>query len=458
MTKTDHTKIDLVQSIKADIDLVENNDGQIPGVKANPREMTEMEFRKLKKSLQRNPEFTAISELRLYPYRGKWVTIGGNMRLQAMRELGWTTVIGKPLAADTDPDTLNRYILLDNANFGKWDFDKLANEWNDEMLADYNIDIPALDEPQAEEEAKDDNCDVDELLQEHSDTRLGDIFRLGNHRLICGDSTEPRYIDALVGEEIIDCLITDPPYGVSYSDKNKALKKGNTKEIANDDKRGDDLADFLNKALGAAAGVMKQGAAYYVWYASLSTPQFFNAARKAFGDVKQNLNWCKNAFVLGRQDYQWKHEPCLYGWKEGAAHYFTRNRSLTTVLSKTREDVEKMSKDEMRDLLRMIYSDDVPKDVLEFDKPQRSVDHPTMKPVPLIGYLIKNSTRRGETVLDVFGGSGTTLIAAEQLGRRCLMVEYAPQYVDVIIRRWEELTGETAEYLGNINNTEEGAK
>lgn len=199
---------------------------------------------------------------------------------------------------------------------------------------------------------------------------------------------------------------------------------------------------------------MKRGAAYYIWYSTLSYLQFHNAITQQLGIIRQNLIWAKNHFVLGRQDYQWTHEPCMYGWKDGAAHYFTNNRSLITILENGMPNIEEMSKDELRETLRRFFVEDFPSDILRFDRPQGSDDHPTMKPVPLIGRLIKNSTRRGETVLDVFGGSGTTLIAAEQLGRRCYMAEFSPQYVDVIIRRWEELTGRVARYIGNINNTE----
>lgn len=449
----DKKHIETIQSISVPIEQVENNIGQIPRVKANPREMTDEEFRKLKRSLQRNPEFTAISELRLFPFGGKYVTIGGNMRLKAMQSLGWKEVIGKPIPADTDPETLNRYILIDNANFGKWDFDKLANEWKQEMLADCNIDIPMIDEPKAEEEAEDDNADIDELIQEESDTRLGDLFQLGEHRLICGDSTESRYISALCDGVSVDCLLTDPPCGVNLQER--ALKRNNGEnkgKIANDDKRGTALEDILQKAFNAISKEMKPGAAYYIWYANTSMKEFYKSAESTFGEVRQQLVWKKNNIVLGRQDYQWIHEPCLYGWKKGGSRYLTSNRSLKTILSTTAEDIEKMNKDEMRELLRQIYDDDIcPKDVLKFNRPNKSKDHPTMKPVPLFGFLIKNSTRRGEVVADIFGGSGATLIAAEQLRRKCVMCELSPQYVDVIIRRWENLTGGEAKFIRNIN-------
>lgn len=171
--------VDVIQSIKIPIELVENNIGQIPGVKANPREMTEMEFRKLKKSLQRDAQMTAISELKLFPYNGKWIAIGGNMRLQAMRELGWTEVIAKPIPADTDAETLERYILLDNSSFGKWDFDKLANEWSAEILNDVCIEIPKIEIEEVSNEGEE-----REIEQRCSQ---GDIWQLGQHHLICGE-------------------------------------------------------------------------------------------------------------------------------------------------------------------------------------------------------------------------------------------------------------------------------
>ena len=178
----------------------------------------------------------------------------------------------------------------------------------------------------------------------------------------------------------------------------------------------------------------------------------FRTAVKNIGwETRQCLIWNKNSLVLGRQDYQWKHEPCLYGWKEGAAHYFINKRNLVTVMEQ-KLDIESMSKAEMKDLLQQLFGGDTPTTVIDCDKPKKNPDHPTMKPVPLIGKLISNSSRRKDIVLDIFGGSGTTLIAAEQLGRCCRMVEFEPIYVDVIIKRWEELTGMKAVRIGNIHD------
>lgn len=434
--------IELIQSKKIPITLVDNNTGQIPGVPENPREMSEMEYKKLKKSLQRDSRYTAISELKLFPFNGRWVAIGGNMRLQAMKELGWTHVIGKPLPEDTDPETLTRWILLDNANFGKWDFDKLANQFDVDLLSDMNIDIPEQPDLEDEEEAKDDNADIEALKPAVPRSRLGDIYRLGQHRLIVGDSTKSQYLEALMQEDLADCLITDPPYNVDY-------EGSNGKKIENDKMADAAFQEFLYAAFGAANDQLKPGGAFYIWHADSEGFNFRTAAKRVGWTIRQCLIWNKNSLVLGRQDYQWKHEPCLYGWKDGGAHYFTHRRDLTTVFEQ-KPDLDAMTKDELKAMLQKFIGGDIPTTVIDENKPLRNAEHPTMKPVPLIGRQIKNSTRMGDIVLDIFGGSGTTLIACEQLGRKCRMVEFDPVYADVIVSRWEELTESEAVYLGNF--------
>ena len=433
--------IDLIQSEKVDIPLIDNNEGQIPGVKKNPREMTEMEFKKLKQSLKKRPEYTAISELRLFPFQGRYITIGGNMRLQAMKDLGWTKAIGKVLPEDTPKEKLNEWILLDNANYGRWDFEELANNWDEDLLTEMNIDIPDLPDPEEEEEAKDDHCDPSALAPSVPVSKLGDIWQLGNHRLIVGDSTKSLYLDALMEDELADCIITDPPYNVDY-------EGSNGKKIANDKMADAMFQEFLYAAFSAADEHLKQGGAFYIWHADSEGFNFRTAAKRAGWTIRQCLIWNKNSLVLGRQDYQWKHEPCLYGWKDGGAHYFTPNRSLTTVFE-GKLDIDAMTKEELKETLRSFLGGEVPTSVIDENKPLRNAEHPTMKPVPLIGRQIKNSTRWGDTILDMFGGSGTTLIAAEQLGRRCRMVEFDPVYADVIVKRWEELTGQQARLVGN---------
>lgn len=249
-------------------------------------------------------------------------------------------------------------------------------------------------------------------------------------------------------------LITDPPYNVSYGQthghslrpseaKQRHLRKDG-KIIMNDSLDGESFFRFLLDAFTCAKKHLEQGAPFYIFYAESEALNFRNAAKESGLQVRQTLIWAKNSFTLGRQDYQWKHEPFLYGWKDGQ-HFFFDSRKESTVVEDERPNLAKMSKADMRSLLDEIYSDKTATTVFHEDKPIRSDEHPTMKPVKLIARLIRNSSKKGWTVLDPFGGSGTTLIACEQLGRKCLMMELDPQYCDVIITRWERFTGRKAE-------------
>lgn len=256
---------------------------------------------------------------------------------------------------------------------------------------------------------EEDEFDHDEAIEQIKEpiTKKGDIWLLGKHRLICGDSTDKETLKKLMSSQTADMLLTDPPYNVAY--------QGATSEkltIENDDMSDSDFSEFLTRGFSAADENLKQGGAFYIWHADTEGLNFRNACKSTGWDIRECLIWVKNTLVLGRQDYHWKHEPCLYGWKSGKAHYFIDDRTQTTVL--------------------------------EYDKPARNAEHPTMKPIPLFAKLIENSTREGENVLDIFGGSGTTLIACEQLNRNCYMVELDPRYCDVIINRWENLTGKKA--------------
>lgn len=215
--------------------------------------------------------------------------------------------------------------------------------------------------------------------------------------------------------------------------------------IENDNLNNDEFHRFLYDAFKSAYEVMKNGCPFYIWYASREHINFETAAKEAGLSVRQQLIWNKNSFILGRADYQWKHEPCLYGWKEGAGHYFTDFRNEATVISDEQElNFDRMKKDEMKELLKKIYSTTIQTTIINENKPARDADHPTMKPVQLFGRLIRNSSKAGDIVLDCFGGSGTTIIATEQLARRARVMEYDPHYCDVIIERWERLTGKQA--------------
>ena len=192
---------------------------------------------------------------------------------------------------------------------------------------------------------------------------------------------------------------------------------------------------------------MNPGAAFYIWHGDNERVNFQTACEEAGLKVKQCLIWNKNSFVMGRQDYQWKHEPCLYGWKEGAAHYFIDDRKQSTVIEDEKPNFKTMKKGELVGLLEEIYADRISTTIINEPKPAANKEHPTMKPIKLLARLIKNSTKTKEKVLDPFGGSGSTLIACEQLNRKCYMMELDPKYCDVIVKRWEEYTGQKAKRL-----------
>ena len=211
--------------------------------------------------------------------------------------------------------------------------------------------------------------------------------------------------------------------------------------LLNDNLGEKEFVEFLTKAMTNAKNALREGGAFYVWYATRTTKQFLDGMRRAGLEVKQILIWVKSHFTLGRQDYQWQHEPCLYGWKDGAAHYFLDNRKQSTVIEDLQPDLAHMKKAEMEALLKEIYAGDIATDVIREAKPNISELHPTMKPLKLIARQIRNSSQPDEKVLDLFGGSGTTLIACEQMDRRCYMMEFDPHYADVIVDRWEQFTG-----------------
>lgn len=295
---------------------------------------------------------------------------------------------------------------------------------------------------QVDESARVVEDDYEPPAQAPNKVKSGDKWQLGKHTLVCGDSTNPNTVEKVGGGGAFDALVTDPPYNVNYS--------GGTERqlsIVNDNLEDTAFLAFLTTCFKNFAKYLKDGGAFYVWYASREVVNFEKALANAGLLVKQQLIWVKNTFTLGRQDYQWQHEPCLYGWKDGAAHYFTDARTKSTVQEEDRpENIKKLKKDELIRFCEQLLAEqnNVSTTICREDKPARSELHPTMKPVRLMARLIANSTKEGDVVFDGFGGSGSTLIACEQLNRVCKIIEYDPEYASAIVDRWEKMTGEKA--------------
>ena len=341
------------------------------------------------------------------------VIIAGHTRYKAAKKLKCDTV-PVVVADDLTEDQVKAYRLADNktGELAEWDTAMLGEELAE--LADFDMSQFGFDTILQEEarEAEEDDYDVNP--PEEPKAKLGDIYQLGRHRLMCGDSTDAESVYQLCQDGQVDMLLTDPPYGVDYTGKTKDALK-----IQNDATSDETLRDMLADAFSAANNIMKPGAVFYIWHADSKALVFRIACQMAGWEVRQVLIWVKNTMVMGRQDYQWKHEPCLYGWKDGAGHLWASDRKQTTILN--------------------------------FDKPTKNKEHPTMKPVKLFDYQIQNNTKGGDIVLDLFGGSGTTIVACEQNGRCARVMELDPRYVDVIIDRWEKLTGEKAVLLNGTD-------
>lgn len=335
--------------------------------------------------------------------------INGHTRLKAAKKLGIEEV-PVIVADDLTEDQIKAFRIADNkvAELADWDEELLLAELDmiEMDMGQFNIDMSEMDLDDSSEEVVED--EFDDTPPEEPQAKYGDIYQLGRHRLMCGDSTSVEDVEKLVGGGVIvDMLLTDPPYNISYEGKTE-----DALTIQNDSMDDESFRQFLTNAFFAADNVMKKGAVFYIWHAGTEGYNFLGACRDVGWKVRECLIWNKNQMVVGRQDYQWKHEPCLYGWKDGASHLWASDRKQTTVL--------------------------------DFDKPQRNGVHPTMKPIALFDYQIKNNTKGNDIVLDLFGGSGTTIMACEQNGRRGYSMELDPRYVDVIIKRWEDFTGEKA--------------
>jgi len=366
------------------------------------------------------------------------VIIAGHTRYKAAKRLGMDTV-PVVVAAELTPEQVTAYRIADNSTgeIAQWELDLLAGELAtiDYDMAEFGLDVELHS---ADEEVKEDDYEVE--LTEAPITKPGDVWLLGDHRVMCGDSTSAQDVARLMDGTLADLLLTDPPYNVNY-------EGSNGKKIENDNMAESQFQQFLLQAYSRAFDACRTGAAAYIFHADTEGEAFRAMFREAGWALHGCLIWVKNSLVLGHSDYQWQHEPCLYGWKPGAGHYFVNDRSLTTVIDDAKPaDLKHMKKEELLDwaIKAQEFLDRTPSTVIRCDKPKANDEHPTMKPVTLCGRFIRNSSKPGQLVLDLFGGSGSTLIACEQLSRQCFMMEYDPRYVDVIVDRWQQFTGETA--------------
>ena len=367
--------------------------------------------------------------------------VEGHGRLIACKELGLKEVPVIRLDGLTD-EQRRAYTLAHNqlTMSTGFDLEKLKLELDEITLdmSEFGFDDIELDNPLDEGNGivEDEVTDA----PEEPKSEYGDIYQLGNHRLVCGDSTSQDDVDHLMSGVIADLVVTDPPYNVNFSNE-----KGMT--IENDNMPNEKFYEFLSKAFSNMNLYLKEGGAFYVWYATIEHINFETALNSAGLHVRQQLIWVKNSFILGRNDYHWQHEPCLYGWKGGSGHYFVDDRTQSTIIEDKPIDYDNLSKEEAVKMLKKVYSAQLPSTIIRENKPLKNDLHPTMKPINLMAKLIRNSSEESEIVLDLFGGSGSTLIACEQLNRKCYMMEYDPRYADVIIDRWENFTGKKAKKI-----------
>lgn len=338
------------------------------------------------------------------------VVVCGHTRLKAAQRMGLAEV-PVHVAADLTSEQIQAYRIADNktAEIAEWNYDLLPLEIRELQDADFDLSLLGFDTDELDKLLN--GTDADTIadgetkpdavpdMPEEATSRRGEVYRLGDHLLLCGDSTKPEDIVKLMGEEKANLYLVDPPYNVT-------LQGSNGLTIQNDNMADGKFREFLTAAFRCAADSIEPGTSFYVFHSDSESTNFRLATRDAGLEIHETLYWIKNSFVLGRFDYHYQSESILYGWTPGAAHSW--------------------------------YSDRCQTNILNFDKPKHNDVHPSMKPVEMLVYLVQNSSKRGGVVLDNFGGSGSTLIACEQTGRQCRMIELDEKYCDVIRRRWAE--------------------
>ena len=361
------------------------------------------------------------------------VIICGHTRLLAAQKLGLSEV-PVHIATDLTPEQARAYRIADNktGEIAEWNFELLPLEIKELQAANFDLSLLGFNEDELavifgqpdDKVVLDGETDPDAVpdTPEEPVTSSGELYRLGDHLLLCGDATSAESVARLMGDENAALWLTDPPYNVALGinmteeQAKRAHRRTDGKVIENDSMPDETFRDFLKKSFANAKNHLRPGGSFYIFHADLEGYNFRGALRDVDLKLRQCLIWNKNAMVLGRSPFQWKHEPCLFGWQDGAAHAWYNDRCQTTVL--------------------------------DFKKPGRSEEHPTMKPVDMLIYLIQCSSTKGEVVLDTFGGAGSTLIACEQTGRKCRMMELDPRYCDVIRKRWAEfMFGEGCDWI-----------
>jgi len=413
----------------------------------NPRRLTEAQGKQLTTSLEK------FNLVEIPAINTDGVIVAGHQRLSVMKALGR----GDEMVDVRVPNRklsvaeLKEYNLRSNKNTGEWDLGILASDFDIEMLKEVGFNPGEL--AKIPFEGLDDNHLNDAPpLPDKATAKLGELYQLGQHRLLCGDSCKAADVQRLMGKETADLVFTDPPYNVDYGVKGR--------KILNDAMDSNAFYSFLLAAFKNLCAFMKPGAAVYICHADTERLNFLTAMTAAGLVNKEVLIWVKNALVMGRQDYHWRHEPILYGWKPGAAHSWYGDRKGTTVLENfpclqvvptgkksfhvTVSTAENHVSFECSDVKVLEAFTGDKSSVWYFNRPTSSKEHPTMKPVELICRALNNSSKREDIVLDLFGGSGSTLIACEHTSRKARLMELSPKFVDVIISRWETATGKKA--------------
>ena len=408
------------------------------------------EFEKLKNSIL---EFGYVEPIIWNKKTGN--VVGGHQRLEVMKHLGETEV--DCVIVDIDEKKEKALNVALNKISGEWDTNKLTDLLKeldgDGLSALTGFDLKELDEIFSGTiyDVKEDDFDAETELQQTPIpyTKQGDIWHIKNHKVMCGDSTKLDDVIRLFGDKYADLIVTDPPYNIDYgnaeSDRAKAMGKEvqSVRNILNDNMDDENFYTFLLDFFKASYQVIKGGGVVYVFHSTKESVNFISAMKNAGFKVSQTLIWAKDHFTLGRNDYQWQHEPILYGWKieEGKPHYFIHDRTQSNIFD-NRNDFTKLKKEELVKLIEDIFAN-TQSDIINDNKPLRNTEHPTMKPITLCGKLINNSSREREIVFDAFAGSGSTLMAAEQLNRISYNIELDEKYCDVIVKRFVKSFGDS---------------